>query len=76
MPFLTLANAAVNQANIAFDVSGINSAFRLVHAYRDPNYVEPTDQKTRFNKALYDLRDSDDGKLQSVPHSSGDQRSD
>ena len=61
-----LANAAVNQANIAFDVSGINSEFRLVHAYRDPNYVEPTDQKTRFNKALYDLRDSGDGKLESV----------
>ena len=59
-----LIDLAVAETNTAFQLSGILSSLRLVHAYRDPVYVEPT--TTAYSVALTDLRGSTDGKLDDV----------
>jgi hypothetical protein len=59
-----LIDLAIVETNTAFALSGINTQLRLVHAYRDPTYVEPT--TTVFNTVLTNLRAPTDGKLDSV----------
>jgi hypothetical protein len=57
-----LIDLAVSETNTAFSQSGILSSLRLVYAYRDPTYAEPT----TFDEALGNLRSTSDGKLDSV----------
>jgi hypothetical protein len=59
-----LIDLAVAEANTAFELSGILSSLRLVYAYRDPTYVEPTTDS--FKTALLSLRSVSDGKLDDV----------
>jgi hypothetical protein len=59
-----LIDLAVFETNTAFNLSGINTQLRLVHAYRDPTYVEPT--TAVFNTVLTNLKATSDGKLDSV----------
>lgn len=59
-----LVDLAIAETNTAFDLSGIFTELRLVHAYRDPAYIEPT--TTIFSTALTNLREKSDGKLDSV----------
>ena len=59
-----LIDLAVAETNTAFQLSGILSSLRLVHAYRDPVYVEPTSGS--YSTALDHLRSSTDGKLDDV----------
>jgi hypothetical protein len=59
-----LIDLAVAETNTAFQLSGILSSLRLVHAYRDPVYVEPTSGS--YSTALDQLRTSTDGKLDDV----------
>jgi hypothetical protein len=56
---------AVAESNTAFQLSGILSSLRLVHAYRDTVYVEPTTTQP-YAAALSDLRGTTDGKLDDV----------
>ena len=56
-----LIDLAVAETNTAYENSGINTQLRLVHAYRDPDYVENT-----FSTALSDLQSQTDGQLDSV----------
>jgi hypothetical protein len=57
-----LIDLAVTETNTAYTMSGILSSLRLVHAYRDSTYVEPTS----FNTALSNLRSTSDGQLDNV----------
>ena len=57
-----LVDLAVAETNTAYVSSGINTQLRLVHAYRDPDYVEPLS----FTTSLTDLRSQTDGKLDSI----------
>jgi hypothetical protein len=59
-----LIDLAVFETNTAYNLSGINTQLRLVHAYRDPTYVEPT--TAVFNTVLTNLKATSDGKLDSV----------
>jgi hypothetical protein len=59
-----LIDLAVAETNTAFQLSGILSSLRLVHAYRDPVYVEPT--TNAHGTAFSDLRYTNDGKLEDV----------
>jgi hypothetical protein len=59
-----LIDLAVAETNTAFQLSGILSSLRLVHAYRDPVYVESTSDA--YGAALEDLRGTIDGKLDDV----------
>lgn len=60
-----LVDLAVQETNTAFNLSGISTTLRLVHAYRDPDYVEPTGGSP-ITTALGNLRIKTDGKLDSV----------
>lgn len=55
---------AVAETNIAFDMSGVNTELRLVHAYRDLDYSEPLTDT--YVTAVANLRSTTDGKLDSV----------
>lgn len=57
-----LIDLAIFETNTAFNLSGVNTSLRLVYAYRDSVYVEPTD----WTISLGDLRNATDGKLDSV----------
>ena len=57
-----LIDLAVAETNTAFELSGMFSTLRLVHAYRDPVYVESTDMK----KSLKDITGTGDGILDGV----------
>ena len=57
-----LIDLAVDETNTAYKESGMLSSLRLVHAYRDDTYVEPSS----FGTALSDLQSTSDGKLDSV----------
>ena len=57
-----LIDLAIAETNTAFALSGIFTAIRLVHAYRDPDYVEGND----FYTSLEHLTDHDDGYMDSV----------
>jgi hypothetical protein len=59
-----LIDLAVFETNTAYNLSGINTQLRLVHAYRDPLYIEPTSNV--FNTVLRNLRARGDGKLDRV----------
>jgi hypothetical protein len=59
-----LIDLAVAETNTALQLSGIYSTLRLVHAYRDPDYIEPTSNV--YPVALEELRNATDGKLDSV----------
>ena len=61
---LGLIDLAVAETNTALQLSGMYSTLRLVHAYRDPDYVEPTSNV--YPVALEDLRNATNGKLDSV----------
>ena len=61
---LGLIDLAVTETNTALQLSGIYSTLRLVHAYRDLTYVEPTSNV--YPVALEELRNLTDGKLDSV----------
>jgi hypothetical protein len=37
---MALVNLAIDETNEAFELSGVQTELRLVHAYRHPNYVE------------------------------------
>lgn len=54
-------NLAVDETNVAFSLSGINTELRLVHAYLDENYEE-SDMKS----ALEDITSTFDGKMDDV----------
>ena len=58
---------AVAETNTAYDRSGVLIELRLVHAYLDADYVEPS-----FSSSLSQLRSKTDGKLDSV-HAKRDQ---
>jgi hypothetical protein len=60
-----LIDLAVAETNTALQLSGMLSTLRLVHAYRDPLYVEPT-TTTPYKNALEELRGTADGKLDDV----------
>jgi Metallo-peptidase family M12B Reprolysin-like len=57
-----LIDLAISESNIAFQLSGIFTAFRLVHAYRDPDYIEASS----YSVALDELTFTNDGQLESV----------
>jgi hypothetical protein len=57
-----LIDLAVEETNTAYSLSGMLSALRLVYAYRDSTYVEPSS----FNTILTSLRSKTDGKLDEV----------
>jgi Metallo-peptidase family M12B Reprolysin-like len=57
-----LIDLAVEETNTAYALSGILSSLRLVYAYRDSTYVEPTS----FRTALSNLRSRTDGNLDQV----------
>jgi hypothetical protein len=57
-----LIDLAVAETNTAFELSGMFSSLRLVHAYRDTDYVESNDIK----KSLQDVTGISDGFLDGV----------
>ena len=59
-----LIDLALAETNTALQLSGILSLLRLVHAYRDPVYVEPT--TNAFDNSFANLRSTNDGKLDDV----------
>lgn len=59
-----MAQLAVEETNVAFDNSGVNTQFRLVHSYRDDNYTEASDDA--FGAALDGVRYTSDGVMDDV----------
>jgi hypothetical protein len=57
-----LIDLAVAETNTAYTLSGVFTSLRLVHAYRDPDYVETNDYYTSLNH----VTGKDDGFLDSV----------
>ena len=57
-----LIDLAISESNVAFQLSGIFTTFRLVHAYRDPEYVEAAS----FSLTLDHLTFPNDGQLENV----------
>jgi hypothetical protein len=57
-----LIDLAIAETNTAFALSGIFTALRLVHAYRDPDYVEGND----FYTTLEHVTTPNDGFMDSV----------
>lgn len=60
----SLISLAVEETNVAFQLSGVDAELRLVHAYRDPIYVESLIEP--FDAALTDIMDPNDGILDDV----------
>lgn len=60
-----LVKLAVAETNIALQLSGIDMQLRLVHAYLDSSYAEPTGDDAH-NLALDSLRSTTDGALDTV----------
>jgi hypothetical protein len=60
-----LIELAVAETNTAYDLSGINMQLRLVHAYRDQEYIEPASGDA-FSTMLNSLRAQTDGSLDTV----------
>jgi hypothetical protein len=61
---LGLVDAAIEETNVAYDMSGIQTSFRLVHAYRETNYVETNSNS--FNNALNAITSTSDGAMDDV----------
>jgi hypothetical protein len=59
-----LIDLAIEETNTAFDLSGIFTQLRLVHAYRDPNYSERGNGD--FYSYLEHVTYDDDGHMDSV----------
>lgn len=59
-----LIDLAVEETNTAFELSGVFTSLRLVHAYRDPNYVERG--RGDFYSYLEHVTDDGDGNMDSV----------
>ena len=57
-----LIDLAVAETNTAFELSGIFSSLRLVHAYRDPDYIESND----ITNSLRDVTAHGDGLMDGV----------
>ena len=57
-----LIDLAITETNTAYQLSGILTTLRLVHAYRDPDYIE----KGAFDQYLYDVTGKTDGFMDSV----------
>ena len=57
-----LIDLAVEETNTAYSLSGIETELRLVHAYRDLDYVETSS----FSTSLRHVRSKNDSKLKSV----------
>lgn len=55
---------AMQETNTAYTSSGVNTQLNLVHAYRDPTYVEASSDA--FGTALTSLRSSTDGVMDDV----------
>ena len=59
-----LIDLAVAETNTAYTLSGVTTQLRLVHAYREPNYVEAA--TNAFNSALSSIRGTTDGVMDDV----------
>lgn len=59
-----LIDLAIAETNTAYNLSGVTTQLRLVHAYREPNYVEAT--TNAFNMALSSIRSKNDGIMDDV----------
>lgn len=59
-----LIDLAIEETNTAFELSGIFTSLRLVHAYRDPSYVERG--RGDFYSYLEHITDDGDGNMDSV----------
>ena len=59
-----LIDLAIAETNSAFNLSGVTTQLRLVHAYREPNYHE--DVTNAFGSALSSIRGKTDGVLDDV----------
>jgi hypothetical protein len=59
-----LIDLAIAETNTAYTASGINTQLRLVHAYREPNYVEASTDK--FSSALNAITITTDGVMDDV----------
>ena len=59
-----LIDLAIAETNTAYTASGINTQLRLVHAYREPNYVEASTDK--FSSALNAITSTTDGVMDDV----------
>ncbi|KAL3763709.1 hypothetical protein ACHAWU_008031, partial [Discostella pseudostelligera] len=54
-----LIDLAIAETNTAYNLSGVTTQLRLVHAYREPNYVEAATDA--FVTALQNIQSSSDG---------------
>lgn len=54
-----LIDLAVTETNMAYDLSGVATQLRLVHAYRDETYVEASSNE--FDAALEAIKSTTDG---------------
>lgn len=54
-----LIDLAIAETNTAYNLSGVTTQVRLVHAYREPNYVEAATDA--FVTALQNIQSSSDG---------------
>ncbi len=59
-----LIDLAIAETNTAYDSSGVTAQLRLVHAYRDPNYVESA--SNAFGMALGSITSTNDGIMDDV----------
>ncbi len=59
-----LIDLAIAETNTAYHFSGVTAQLRLVHAYREPNYVE--EAANAFGSALSSIRGKTDGVLDNV----------
>lgn len=59
-----LIDLAVAETNTAYTLSGVTTQLRLVHAYREPNYVETA--TNAFDSALASIKGTTDGVMDDV----------
>jgi hypothetical protein len=59
-----LIDLAIAETNTAINLSGVTTQLRLVHAYREPNYVEEV--TNAFGSALTFMRSKTDGVLEDI----------
>jgi hypothetical protein len=57
-------NLAVAETNVAFEKSGIDAEVRLIHAYLDESYIEPS--TNAFRRALDAITSTNDGVMDDV----------
>jgi len=61
---LALVDLAIAETNTAYELSGVDTVLRLVHAYRESGYTEPASNV--FNDALDGIRNMNDGVIDNV----------